>query len=144
MTGIGPGSLASPKKLELGPWITRSPDGPSSRAYADHLVAADMAVQLGTHPFSGPSEAVMCCIAASLPTIANDHVASTVEAPSFVRRVPDALSPVLVAEAALDIVSSGQHRMRPVKETRAFAEAHSPDLYARAMMEALGLDGGKG
>ena len=102
-----------------------------------------MAVQLGTHPFSGPSGPMMDCIAASLPTIANDHVACTVGAPAFVRRVPDALSPVLVAEAALDIVSSGQHWARPVEEARAFADAHSPDLYARAMMEALGLDGGR-
>ena len=128
------------QELELGQWIAQSPDRPSGRASTDHLVAADMAVQLGTHPLSGPSEAMMDCIAASLPTIANDHIAHTVEAPAFVRRVPDALSPVLVAEAALEILSSGQHRLRPLKAARAFADAHSPDLYACAMMDALGLD----
>ena len=130
------------QELDLVRWIIAIPDRLSERAYVDHLVAADMAVQIGTDPFSGPSGTMMDCIAASLPTIANDHVARTAAAPAFVRRVPDALSPVLVAEAALDVVSSGQHRARPVEEARAFAAAHSSDFYARAMLEALGLDRG--
>ena len=112
------------------------------RVYTEHLMAADIAVQLRTYLLGGLSGAVNDCIAAALPTICNDHLARAMEAPSFVRRVPDALSPVLVAEAALDIVSSGQHRLRPIEEARAFAASHSPDAHARAMTEALGLDCG--
>ena len=108
--------------------------------YLDHLAAADIAVQLGTHRLSGPSGALMDCIAAALPTVTNDLAADVAEAPGFVWRVPNALSPVLVAEAALDIVSSGQHRLRPVDEARDFGEAHSPEVFARAMVEALELD----
>ena len=64
------------------------------------------------------------------------------EAPSFVRRVPDALSPVLIAEAMLDIIGSRQNRTRPIEEAQEFARSHSPDIYARAMVEALGFECG--
>ena len=112
------------------------------RTYTEHLMAADMAVQLRTYAMGGLSGAVNDCIVAALPTICNDHLALAMEAPSFVRRIPDALSPVLLAEAALDIIASGQNRDRPVEEARAFALSHSPDAYARAIAEALGFDRG--
>ena len=112
------------------------------RTYTDHLMAADMAVQLRTYAMGGLSGAVNDCIVAALPTICNDHLARAMEAPSFVRRIPDALSPVLLAEAVLDIIESKQNLDRPIDEARAFARSHSPEAYARAMAEALGLDCG--
>ncbi len=114
----------------------------SERDYARHLIAADVAVQIETRSLSGPSEIVMDCIAAGLSTVSNEHVARCAEAPAFVSRIPDALSPVLMAEAVLDILSSGHHRTRFLDEARTYEAAHAPDLYARMMTEALGLDCG--
>lgn len=131
------------RELGLHDWVIPVPPHLSEARYLDHLAAADIAVQLGTHHLSGPSEALMASIAAALPTVSNDLAADVAEAPGFVWRVADALSPVLVAEAALGIVSSGQHRLRPVDEALNFGETHSPAVFARAMAEALELDCGR-
>ena len=114
----------------------------SERDYIRHLIAADVAVQIETRSLSGPSEIVMDCVAAGLATVSNEHVARCAEAPAFVSRVPDALSPVLMAE------SRSRHpvvRTQPdtvLDEARIYGAAHAPDLYARMMTEVLGLDCG--
>ena len=134
------GSLVA--QLDLEKSINFFSNNVSEEDYTYHLMAADIGVQLRTYLMGGLSGALNDCIAAALPTISNDHLARAMEAPSFVRRVPDALSPVLIAEAALDIIGSGQNRIRPIEEAREFARSHSPDVYARSMVEALGFDCG--
>ncbi len=47
--------------------------------------------------------ALLDCIAAGLPTVANDDMAEAMDAPSYVLRVPDHPSPVLIAEALAEI-----------------------------------------
>ncbi len=130
------------RELDLGDAVAIPGEGAPGQGRSGWLAAADLAVQLGTYPLAGPSAALMACLAAALPTVSNDRVARAAEAPAFVSRIPDALSPVLVAEAALGIVSSGKHRQRPVDEARAFEADHSPDRYALALAAALGLDAG--
>ncbi|WP_420142330.1 glycosyltransferase [Sphingomonas sp.] len=112
----------------------------SEQTYIDHLVATDAAIQLRTYFMGGLSGALNDCIAAGIPCVANDHLAQSSIAPSFVHRVSDNLSPILIAEAFLDIIRSGEHLSRPINEARAFAVDHSLDRYAIRMMEALGFD----
>ena len=39
------------------------------------------------------------CISVGLPTVSNDDLAEALDAPAYVERVPDRVSPVLIAEA---------------------------------------------
>ena len=130
------------EELDLVGSLSRVSTTLSERDYARHLIAVDVAVQIETRSLSGPSETLMDCIAAGLPVVSNEHVARCAEAPAFVSRIPDALSPVLLAEVVLDIVSSGHHRTRFLDEAQIYGAAHAPDLYALMMTEALGLDCG--
>jgi hypothetical protein len=80
------------------------------------------------------------CIAAAIPSIPNAHLAEAMRAPSFVRTVPDMLSPLLMAEAAMDILDSGHNEARPVEEAASFAEEHSPRRYSELLLQGLGFD----
>lgn len=107
--------------------------------YDDYLLAADIGVQLRTYGMGGLSGALGDCIAAALPTIANAHLAEAMQAPDFVVRVPDAISSLLVAEAALKLLSDNAPGDRPVDQARAFAAARTPEIYCQTLMEHLGF-----
>lgn len=108
--------------------------------YQDHLAASDVGVQLRTHRFGQLSGALNDCVGAALPSIANAHLADAMLAPDFVRRIPDNLSAVLVAEAVLDIVASGENTTRPIEAAVAYRRRHSPEAYCNALLQSLGLD----
>jgi glycosyltransferase involved in cell wall biosynthesis len=108
--------------------------------YRDFLMGADVAIQLRTHRFGVTSGALLDCIAAGVPTVANDDLASAVEAPSYVRRVPDQLSPVLIAEAAADLIdSAGRERLRWDGERHSYTAEHNFRRYAEGLAIGLGL-----
>ena len=88
----------------------------------------------------GLSGALNDCIAAGIPSIANEHLATAMVAPTYVRRVPDNLSSVLIAEAVLEILSTGENLKRPLDEMQAFRAKHSPEVYSEAILEALSID----
>jgi glycosyltransferase involved in cell wall biosynthesis len=106
--------------------------------YRDYLVGADLGIQLRLTQFGSQSGALLDCIAAGLPAVANASLAEAADAPAYVRRVPDALSPLLIAEALADLLEEGA-RSRTDPARRAFAEAHSFRVYAARLCEALGL-----
>lgn len=130
--------------LDLADAVTLFDFRTTEQTYIDHLIATDAAIQLRTYFMGGLSGALNDCIAAGIPTVANDHLAKSSLAPPFVRRVNDDLSPILIAEAFLDIIASGDHLDRPIDMTRAFAADHSLEKYAELMMESLGFDIAKG
>jgi glycosyltransferase involved in cell wall biosynthesis len=112
----------------------------TEECYRLYLQAADLALQLRTFGFGGLSGALLDCIAAGLPGVANDDLAQAMEAPSYVRRVPDHLSPVLIAEAVAELVDRGMHRKRDSEERRAYNEVHNFQVYAHRLCAALGLE----
>jgi len=105
--------------------------------YRDYLIGADLGIQLRLTGFGSLSGALLDCIAAGLPSVANVSLAEGSDAPSYVRRVPDALSPLLVAEALADLLDEGRAGIEPARQ--AFAEAHCFRVYAARLCEALGL-----
>ncbi len=108
--------------------------------YDDYLVAADIGIQLRTYLMGGLSGALNDCISAALPSIANDHLAEAMQAPDYVKRIPDGLSSLLIAEAALEILSETEHGHRPLEAARTFAQAFSAETYCQTLVEHLGLD----
>jgi glycosyltransferase involved in cell wall biosynthesis len=109
--------------------------------YRDYLLAADVAVQLRTHLLGGLSGAMLDCIAVGIPTVANQDLAESMEAPSYVFRIADRPSPVLLAEAlAAAIESSEAIRRQQDDERRAYCDVHSFRGYAERLCAALSLE----
>lgn len=110
------------------------------KTYSDYLAAADVGIQLRTYHMGGLSGALNDCIAAALPTISNSHLAEAMDAPRFVRRIPDGLSSILIAEAALTIIESGDNLKRPQDEAEEFTRTHSASAYCRKLLAGMELD----
>ncbi len=111
----------------------------SEQSYRDYLVGADLAVQLRTYALGGLSGALLDCAAAGLPCVTNDSLGAAVGVPSYVRCIPDAISPLLLAGALADLLAAGLAATRPEAERRAYSEARSFAVYARGLCAALGL-----
>jgi glycosyltransferase involved in cell wall biosynthesis len=127
-------------QLRLSPYVRTFDTAVDDGTYDDYLIAADIGIQLRTYRMGGLSGALNDCIAAALPSIANDHLAEAMQAPDFVQRVPDGLSSLLIAEAALAILSAKGPGYRPLAEARAHAAGLSPESYCQALLGHLGLD----
>jgi glycosyltransferase involved in cell wall biosynthesis len=112
----------------------------SEQTYRDYLAGADLAVQLRTVGLGSVSAALMDCAAAGLPVVTNQSLAAAIGVPDYVRTVPDALSPLLVAEALASLLSAGLAAERPEAARRDYCEQRSFVAYSAGLCEALELD----
>ncbi|RYD74642.1 MAG: hypothetical protein EOP84_19565 [Verrucomicrobiaceae bacterium] len=62
------------------------------------------------------------------------------DAPEFVARVPNGISPVLVAERLFDIAMSPNDETSRIAARNAYLAEHNFDLYTRQLLNVLGLD----
>jgi hypothetical protein len=102
------------------------------------LLAADGAIQLRTHRFGGISGALMDCIAAGVPTVANEDLAAALDAPATVARVPDTFTADMVAGALGTLLARGDGRDEATR-VRYCAE-HSMENYVACLLAALGIE----
>src|SRR5205807_7336034 len=123
------------ERLKLGEYVHVLGDWVSNQTYRDFVLAADYAIQLRTHGFGGLSGAVLDCISAGLPTVANEDLAEAMDGPSYVLRVPDRLSATLIAEQLVTAYEAGRHQTRIGAERDAYVREHSFENYAVQMME---------
>lgn len=130
--------LAEAKVLGLQDHITLFDRPLDDETYRSWLIAADIGLQLRTYQLGGLSGAVLDCIAAGLPAVANAHLADACDSPSFVRRVPNGISAVLVAEAIAAIAEEGLHHRRPIDERDAILAHRTFDSYAERLLVAVG------
>lgn len=128
------------KELDLEAHVRTFDKDIDEATYTDYLIAADIGVQLRTYKMGGLSGALNDCISAALPSIANAHLAEAMLAPGFVKRIPDGLSSLLIAEAALEIISEGRVDRRPVAEAKAVIEARSAEQYCDQLLKHLELE----
>jgi glycosyltransferase involved in cell wall biosynthesis len=111
------------------------------QTYQDYLAGADLGIQLRTYGLGGLSGAVLDCAAAGLPTVTNVSLGDAVGVPSaYFRKIPDALSPVLLAESLAGLLEAGLTTQRPEAERRAYSQSRSFEVYARMLCDALALD----
>jgi glycosyltransferase involved in cell wall biosynthesis len=115
-------------------------DYASEGAYRDFLLAADVGIQLRSFGFGSVSGALADCIAAGLPSVANAGLAEAIEAPSYVRRIPDRVSPVLLAGAIAELLDAGACGARATAEREEYAAAHDLAHYAERLSVLLGLE----
>lgn len=119
--------------LMEGDWI---PDD----VYRDFILAADFAIQIRTYGFGVLSAGVQECISAGLPAVVNVNLADSMESPGYMLRVPDNLSPVLMAEQLLLAYEEGVHNQPRLRRERSeYVELHTFDNYAKELMAAIGL-----
>lgn len=129
---------AEANALGVGEHITLFDRPLEDEAYRSWLIASDIGLQLRTYQLGGVSGAVLDCIAAGLPAVANAHLADASDAPGFIRRVPDGISAVLVAETIATIAEEGLHHRRPVDERDAILAHRTFERYAERLLEAAG------
>lgn len=112
----------------------------SEQTYRDYLVGSDLGIQIRMYGLGGLSGALIDCAAAGLPTVTNASLLEAVGVPeSYIRAVPDAISPLLLAEALAGLVEQGAGATRLHPARHAFSEERSLRAYARRLCDALGL-----
>lgn len=126
-------------KLRLEPFVHFMSARISDEVYRDYLIALDVAIQLRTHRLGGLSGALLDAIACGLPAVANANLADAMEAPSYVRRVPDNISPTLIAEQVSELAGNYANRACLADERRNYNERHSFKRYAERLVSILGL-----
>jgi hypothetical protein len=109
----------------------------SEDMYLNYLSAMDMSVQLRSIGMGQLSGALLDCVAASLPTVSITGLAESIEAPSFVYRVPDVTSPLLVADAIVKLINDLPKISRPHPEWRDYVEDRSFARYAERLVNAI-------
>lgn len=105
--------------------------------YRKFFLAADCGIQLRKIGFGQGSGAIAECAAAGMATVANNCVAESVEAPGYVRRVPDILSPLLIAEQIASIRDNGLDYGRKSKERDQYVQKHSFDQYSKMILKSI-------
>jgi hypothetical protein len=78
----------------------------------------------------------MDCIAAGVPTVANDDLAIALDAPATVARVPDAFTPADVAAALETAIDRGRDEVARA----AYAAEHSMASYVGRLLSTLGIE----
>ena len=130
-------------ELGLRPYVRLGETYVDEQAYQDHLIGADIGIQLRTTGAGSVSGALADCVAAGLPSVASATLADSIDAPDYVRAVPDNPSPVLVAEAAASLLGRRSHdgleRRSHDDARRAYVASHGFDSYAARLCAALGL-----
>jgi glycosyltransferase involved in cell wall biosynthesis len=109
----------------------------SEADYRDYLQAADFGLQLRIGSRGNISGALMDCIAAGLPGVASADIAENVEAPGFIKRVPDPPVPEDIAAALAGLINAGVTREASGQERFSYCERHSMENYARALCDIL-------
>lgn len=106
-------------------------------AFRDYLLGVDLGIQLRVSPLLGVSGPLSDMAAYGTPALASSGLAIDVDAPSFIERLPDDVSPVMVAEAierALDSPVALEEREALRRE---YLEAKSPHRYAEQLLALL-------
>jgi glycosyltransferase involved in cell wall biosynthesis len=125
--------LGIPDAIHFGAGFVDAP------TYRDFLLACDAAVQLRTYGFGQMSAALTDCIGASVPVVATTDLAESVDAPSYVKRIPDHISPLLVAERLAGIYEQTRSRASGMEERNEYCRLHNFAYYAQRLEEILAL-----
>ncbi len=111
----------------------------SEQTYLDFLAATDAALAFRSYGFGGLSGGLLDCIASGVRTVSNAHLAEAMDGPDFVTRVPDGISPVLIAEHVHSLLGVDRYDAPVADAARAYVAKHSFDPYSLGLLGALGL-----
>ena len=105
--------------------------------FRDYLLAVDLGVQLRVSPMLGVSGPLSDLAAFGTPSLASRGLAIDVGAPDYVDRLPDEVSPVLLAEAIEHRLAHPADRAVIEAQRLEYLDRKSPRRYAEALLAVL-------
>lgn len=105
--------------------------------YRDWLLAIDVGVQLRVSPLLGVSGPLSDLAAFGTPAVASEGLCRDVGAPAFIHRLSDSTSPVELAETIETVALTPVPAAEREEQRRAYLREHSPELYARSLVELI-------
>jgi len=109
----------------------------SDEQFRDYLLAVDLGVQLRISPLLGVSGPLSDLAAFGTPSIASNGLAVDVDTPGFVERLPDDVSPVMVAEAIERTLADPLPYAVREQQRIEYLDRKSPARYAKALLALL-------
>lgn len=127
-------------EFEVADYVHTNTEFVSTERYRDYMLAVDAAVQLRTYDFGQPSAALADCISAGIPTVANESLSLSCDGPSYVARIPDHISPLLIAENLQECHEQCKRRdPRILEQRREYISDHNFGSYAQMLTRVLGF-----
>jgi glycosyltransferase involved in cell wall biosynthesis len=105
--------------------------------FRDYLLGTDLGIQLRVSPLLGVSGPLSDMAAYGTPAIASSGLAIDVDTPAFINRLPDDVSPVMVAEAIEAALAQPRSLEEREAMRREYLEEKSPQRYADHLLRLL-------
>ncbi len=105
--------------------------------FRDYLLAVDLGVQLRISPQLGVSGPLSDLAAFGTRAVASSGLATDVDAPEYIRRLPDNVSALLVAEAIESVLESDFDSSSIESERIVYLAGNRPQLYAQKLFDYL-------
>lgn len=109
----------------------------SESEFRDWLLAVDLGVQLRISPVLGVSGPLSDLAAFGTPAVASRGLCEDVDTPDYIRRLPDAVSPVIVAEAVENLLANPHDPNALETARRTYIAGKSAQLYAQELHSLL-------
>lgn len=126
-------------RLQLKDQVLLSLDPISESEERQFILAADMALTLTKIGFGYHSAALVNCLAAGLPAIANAELAVSADVPpGQVETVSDMLSALEIAHAIERVIRTSGNRASRLERRRIFCQGRTMSAYLSSLLENIG------
>jgi glycosyltransferase involved in cell wall biosynthesis len=105
--------------------------------FRDYLMATDIGIQLRVSPLLGVSGPLSDLAAFGTTSVASNGLAVDVDAPSYVKRLPDWVSPVMVAQEVEKLILSPLTPAEKEADRVTYLAGKDPKLYAEKLLEVI-------
>ena len=105
--------------------------------FRDYLLGIDVGRQLRISPLLGVSGPLSDLAAFGTSAVASRGLAIDVDTPDYITRLPDDVSPMLVAEAIEEVLNRPSAAQEREAARQEYLVRHSPQRYARLLLDVL-------
>jgi hypothetical protein len=109
----------------------------SEEEFRDYLLAVDLGVKFRIIPQLGVSGPLSDLVAFGTRAVASSGLAIDVDAPEYIRRLPESVSARLVAEAIESVLERDFDPSRIESERIAYLSGKQPQLYTQKLFDCL-------
>jgi glycosyltransferase involved in cell wall biosynthesis len=109
----------------------------SEEDFRDWLLAVDAGIQLRISPLLGVSGPLSDLAAFGTPAVASSGLCIDVDTPEYIHRLPDSVSPVMVAEAIEQLLANPMPETDREAARCRYLEGKTPERYAHLLLEQM-------
>lgn len=109
----------------------------ADEVFRDYVLAVDIGLQLRVSPLLGVSGPLSDMAAYGTPAMASSGLAIDVDTPAFIDRLPDEMSPLMVAEALEYRLANPMDPVAKEQQRLDYLDRKSPRRYAEALLALL-------